>query len=285
MATTSELRRLLSLVHFDARLSCIEGLTAFRNLLEQDSDGSVLRFLNQELPKLDGKKRGGIAYVLAEHHRQTGNLKSLQQLYADDDIEVKASVLNALWGQPGSNPEMSPGIMQLAMDGANHASPRVRMEACSVFQNLCGWKVDVSGAVAPLHRLLSDDSDCVRSQAACAVGNLAKVKYDMSEHVAQLGQNARREDISVRSYSAWALWQISRSRRDIGIAVPELVQLLADNDDWNDPRKNAVGALLHHAKKSSQNREQVMQCIKMVQLDLKKYKEIRRLEEGLASLS
>ena len=284
MATTSELRHLLSLVHFDARLSCIEGLTAFRNLLEQDLDGSVLRFLNQELPKLEGKKRGGIAYALAEHHRQTGNLKSLQQLYAHDDIEVKASVLNALWGQPGSNPAMGPGIVQLAIDGANHASPTVRTEACSVFQSQCGWKVDVSGAIALFHRLLSDDSDCVRSQAACAIGNLAKGKYDMSKHVAQLGQNARREDISVRNYSAWALWQISRNKQDIGVAVPELVQLLADDDDWNDPPKNAAGALLHYAKKSSQNREQVMQCLKMVQLD-PKYKEIRRLQEGLASKS
>jgi len=284
MATTSELRHLLSLVRFDTRLNCMEGLTAFHSLLEQDSDGSVLRFLNEELPKLEGKKRGGIAYALAEHHRQTGNLKSLQQLYADDDIEVKASVLNALWGHPGSDPEMGPGIVQLAIDGANHASPTVRTEACSVFQNQCGWKVDVSGAIDPLHRLLSDDSDRVRSQAACAIGNLAKGKYNLSEHVAQLGQNARREDISVRNYSAWALWQITRNKQDIGVAVPELVQLLADNDDWNDPRKNAAGALLHHAKKSSQNREQVMQCLKMVQLD-PKYKEIHRLQEGLASMS
>lgn len=284
MAATSELRQLLSLVQFDARLNCMEGLTAFRHLLEQDSDGSVGRFLNRELPTLEGKRRCGVAWALADHYRQTGNLKSLQQLYADDDKEVKSSVLNALWGQPGSNPEMGPGIVQLAMDGANQASPAVRAEACSVFQNQCGWKVDVSGAVAPLHRLLSDDSDRVRSQAACAVGNLAKGKYDMSEHVAQLGQNARREDISVRNYSAWALWQISRNKHDIGVAVPELVQLLADNDDWNDPRKNAAGALLHHAKKSSQNREQVMQCLKMVQLD-PKYKEIRRLQEGLASMS
>lgn len=284
MATIEELRHLLSLVQFDARLSCIEGLTAFRRLLEQDRDGSVLRFLNQELPMLDGKRRGGIAFAMAEHHQQTGNLKSLQQLYADEDVDVKSSVLNALWGQPGANPEMGQGILQLALDGANHASPTVRTEACSVFQNLCAWKVDVSGAVVPLHRLLSDDSDRVRSQAACAVGNLAKGKYDMSEHVAQLGQNVRRADISVRKYSAWALWQISRSRRDIGIAVPELVQLLADDDDWNDPRKNAVGALLHHAKKSSPNREQVMKHLKRVQLD-PQLKEIRRLQEGLASMS
>lgn len=284
MPTTTELRRLLSLVQFDARLNCIEGLTAFRRLLEQDSDGSVLRFLNQELPGLQGKRRGGVAYALAEHYQHTGHLQSLQQLYADDDEEVKVNVLNALWGQPGSNPEMGPGIVQLALSGATHASPAVRTEACSVLQNQCGWKVDVTEAVTPLLHLLSDDSDRVRSRAACAVGNLAKRKYDMSEHVAPLGQNTRREEISVRNYSAWALWQISRSQRDIGIAVPQLMQLLADDDDWNNPRKNAAGALLHHAKKSSQNREQVLRSLQMVQLNPLN-KEIRRFQEGLASMS
>jgi hypothetical protein len=67
-------------------------------------------------------------------------------------------------------------IVQLAVDAANHTSPTVRTQACFVIQNQCGWKVDVSGAVAPLHTLLSDESDLVRSQAACAVGNLAKGK-------------------------------------------------------------------------------------------------------------
>ena len=39
MATAAELRQLLSLLHFGTRMNCMEGLTAFRNLLEQDSDG------------------------------------------------------------------------------------------------------------------------------------------------------------------------------------------------------------------------------------------------------
>lgn len=283
MATAAELRQLLSLVQFDARLNCMEGLTAFRNLLEQDSDGSVVRFLNRELPRLESKRRGGIAYALAEYYRQTGNLQSLQQLYASDDFEVKTSVLNALWGRPGSNPEMGPGIVRLAIDATSHASPEVRAEACSVIQNQCGWKVDVSNAVAPLLRLLSDDCDRVRSQVACAAGNLAKRKYDVSHHIVPLAHNVRHKDVSVRNYSAWALWQISRAKHDIGDAVPELVQLLADDEDWNDPRKNAVGALIHHAQKASGNLEQVRRCLETVRLD-PKYKQIQRFQEQLAGM-
>lgn len=283
MPTTSELRQLLSLVQFDARLNCIEGLTAFRNLLEHDSDDSVVRFLNREMPKLEGKRRAGIAYALAEHYRQIGNLECLQQVYASDDSEVQASVLNALWGQPGSNPEMGPGIVRVAIDATCHAAPEVRAEACSVIQNQCGWKVDVSAAVAPLLCLLENDSARVRMQAACAVGNLAKRKYDMSRHVVPLGHNVRHTDVSVRNYSAWALWQISRGKHEIGDAVPELVQLLTDDEDWNDPRKNAVGALLHHAQKASGNLEQVRRCLKAVRLD-PKYKQIQRFQEQLAGM-
>jgi hypothetical protein len=106
----------------------------------------------------------------------------------------------------------------------------------------------------------------------------------MSSHVAQLGHNLRREDISVRNYSAWALWQLSRNKHEIGVAVPELVQLLTDDDEWNAPRKNAIGALLHHAQKSSANLKKVLQHLKKVQLD-PKYKEIQRFREKLSSMT
>lgn len=54
MATAAELRHLLSLVQFDTRLNGMKGRTAFRQLLEHDSGGSVVRFLNRELPTLEG---------------------------------------------------------------------------------------------------------------------------------------------------------------------------------------------------------------------------------------
>lgn len=283
MATTSELRQLLTLVQFDARLNCTEGLDAFRELLRDDPDGTVVRFLNRELPRLEGQRRGGVAWVLAEHYLQSGDLASLQQLFSDEDADVKSNVLNALWGDPGSTPEVGPGIVQLAIDATRHSSPEVRAAACSVIQNQCGWKVDVSNAVAPLLRLLSDDSDQVRMNAACAVGNLAKRKYDLSQHVVPLGHNVRSQDISVRNYSAWALWQISRSKQEIGAAIPELAGLLTDDEGWKDPRKNALGALLHHAQKTPDNREQVRRCLHAVELD-PTCKLIQRFQKQLAEM-
>lgn len=283
MATTSELRQLLTLVQFDARLKCTEGLEALRELLRDDPDGTVVRFLNRELPRLEGQRRGGVAWVLAEHYLHVGDLPRLHRLYSEEDIDVKSNVLDALSGDPGSVPELGQGIVQLAIDATGHSSPEVRAAACSVIQNQCGWKVDVSNAVAPLLRLLNDDSDQVRMLAACAVGNLAKRKYDLLQHVVPLGHNVRSQDISVRNYSAWALWQISRNKQEIGAAIPELVGLLTDDEGWNDPRKNALGALLHHAQKTPDNREQVRRCLQAVELD-PTCKQIQRFQKQLAEM-
>jgi hypothetical protein len=283
MNVEPELHRLLSLVKFDARLNHVEGLDAFRRLLEGDSQGDVLQFLNQEMGALDGERRSGIAYVLAENYRLTGELAKLQQLFAIDDSDVRESVLNALWGEPGSNPQMGPGIVQLALQAAAAPAPGMRTEACSVFQNQCAWGVDVSAALAPLQVLLADPVPRVRHQAAFAVGNLAKRKYDMSQHMAQLRRNIRHADVFVRDAGAWALWQLSRHKHDIGPAVPELVEMLTDNEEWSGPRKNAIGALLHHARKSTYNAQLVEQCVSRANLNLK-IKEIPRFLEILARL-
>jgi hypothetical protein len=281
--TTAELRRLLSLVEFNERLHVHEGITPFRSLLERDADGHVAQFLRDEFAGLVGKRRAAIAFVLAEHYRLTGDLARLAKLYADDDPEAKRMTLNALWGSPGSNPEMGPGIVQLALDGACHPDSAVRTEACYVIQNQCAWKTDVDVAVEPLRRLLDDASDRVRMQAACAVGNLAKRKYDLSGHIAPLGRNLCCRDASVRNYSAWALWQLSKHKRDIGAAAFDLAQALMADDEWSAPRKNAAGALLHHAKKSPANIAQVRQHLASVRLN-SQYAEVRRLTEQLASL-
>jgi hypothetical protein len=281
MIDSSELDRLLSLVEFRAVGNYVEGLDAFRNLLDKDSDRTVLRFLTRALRSLEGQRRGGIAFILAEHFRQIGDLANLQKLFATDDPCVKESVLNALWGEPGSNPQMGPGIIQMAIDATNHSAPEVRTEGCSVFQNQCAWGVDVSHALAPLQSLLKDQNDRVRHQAAYAVGNLAKRKYDMAEHIPLLRRNVKHKDMYVREASAWALWQLSRSKHDIGSAVPELVWLLTDTEEYNEQRKKAAGALIHHAKKSADNGKQVKQSIQGVRLDSKR-KEIKRFLDQLA---
>ncbi len=283
MMNLPELERLLSLVELRAEVNCIEGLDEFRRLLEKDSDGRVLRFLTQAVQKLVGRKRGGIAFVIAERYRQTGDLKSLRKLFATDDPYVKESVLNALWEKPGSNPAIGPGIVKLAIESATHPALEVRSEACSVLQNQCAWGVDVSAALGPLQSLLKDQKDRVRRQAAYAVGNFAKGKYDMPEHIVLLGRNVKYRDKFVREASAWALWQLSRCKHDIGPAVPELVWLLTDPEEYNEPRKKAAGALIHYAKKSADNRDQVKESVREVNLDLKR-KEIRRFLDELGSL-
>jgi hypothetical protein len=280
VTTTAELRRLLSLVEFDERLHVHEGITPFRSLLERDAGGQVAQFLRDEFASLVGKRRAAIAFVLAEYYRITGDVNRLTTLFSDNDPGTKTMVLNALWGSPGSNPEMGPGIVQLALDGARHLDCAVRTEACYVIQNQCAWKIDVAAAVEPLRRLLDDASDRVRMQAACAVGNLAKRKYDLSGHIAPLGRNLHCRDASVRNYSAWALWQLSKHKRDIGAAAPDLAQALMADDEWSAPRKNAAGALLHHAKKTPENIAQVRQHLASVRLK-SEHAEIQRLVEKL----
>jgi HEAT repeat protein len=283
MATLSELKRLLALVVWDARLSVTEGLTFFRYLLEDDADGRVLRFLNRELPKLQGERRGGIAYVIAESYRRRGDLQNLQDLFATDDADVKRSVLDALQGEPGSNPQMGPAIVQMAIQAMGHASPAVRTVASSVIQNQCAWGVDVKDAIGPLQDLLNDANPEVRHQASYAVGNLAKRKYDMSGCIPQLRRNVKHSVLYVREASAWALWHLSRSRHDISSAVPELVWLLKDEDEYNGPRKQAAGALIHHAKKSPENAADVSDRVRAAKFN-GEHKEIRRLVGDLGKL-
>jgi hypothetical protein len=283
MADQAELDRLLSLVVYESDIDSVEGLFAFCDLLETDSDGRVLQFLKRQLPKLDDRRRGGIAWVLAGHYFKNGDLKAIRRLFATDDDTIKASALDAVCGEPTANPQLGPGIVELAIEGARHPSAPVRTAACVVFQNQAAWGVDVSAAIGPLRSLLADRSKWVRHQAGYAAGNLAKGKYDLSPLLAQLRRNLKHNDQFVHGPSAWALWQMSRSKHDIGPAVPELVQSLKHDEDWEEPRRNSAGALLHHAKKSADNAQQVRRCVRRVRLDSRR-REIKRFLEQLANL-
>ena len=178
-------------------------------------------------------------------------------MFAGGDAGSKEAVLNALWGDPFASPEMGPGIVKLALEGAENSAPEVRTEACYVFMNQAAWKVDVSDAIEPLLKLLQDENSRVRHQAGYAVGNIAKARYDMSRHIAPLVSNLSHEDKFVRNSNAWALWQLSKAKHDISAAVSALIGLLRDTGEYNQPRKNAAGALVHHAKKSQVNCAQV----------------------------
>ena len=283
MIPLSELEGLLALVAFDARLNFVQGLDAFRRLLAADDDGRVLQFLSGQLPGLEGERRGGIAFVLAEHYRLAGDLENLRALFAIDDAIVKESVLNASWGDPSDDPRMGRGIVALAIGAAGHAAAGVRTEVCSVIQNQCAWGVDVGDAVALLPGLLGDESSRVRQQAAYAASRLAKGKYDVSACISPLRENLKHVMAFVRTASAAAFWQLSRSKHDIGIAVPDLVLLLADAGDWSEPRKQAAGALLHHARKSAHHAAAVKSLVAATRLDEHR-QEIGRFLAGLAKL-
>jgi hypothetical protein len=274
MVDHAELERLLSLVK-EGKYNTIDGIGPFRTLLSRDGDRRVLDFLQREFKNLDGKRLAGIAFTLAEHYRQVGDVTSLLRLFANHDAGVRQYCLNALWEKSGPNPKMGPAIVQLAVASADDPSPAVRTEVSSVLQNQCAWGIDVSSAITPLRKLLSDRNERVRQQAGFAVGNIAKKKYDLAECIRQLRRNVKHKTVSVRYSAAWALWHLSRNSHEISSAVPELVWLLTDDEEYNEPRKNAVGALLHHGRKSPANAGKIKDHLDNVVLD-ETFNEIRK---------
>jgi hypothetical protein len=201
------------------------------------------------------------AFYRATELREAGDLDGLKELFNSGDAEVKAGVLNGLLLSPGSNPEMGPGIVALAVEGAGHPSSEVRRWACYVFQDQSGWGVDVADGVAPLLALLGDSEAEVRRMAAFASGNVYKRRFDFAPHFTALRKLLRDRELYVPEAAAWALAQMSRRKYDIGPAVPELVAMLAGRLDWDEPRKEAGKALLHHAKKSQTARDEVKRAV------------------------
>jgi hypothetical protein len=282
MAVLAELRRLLSRMGEQAGSNSSEDFFELEALVGRDSAGHAVRFLERELPKLAVPVRRGAANVVAGRHLENGDLKKLQELFATGDADVKASVLDALCGEPRANRALvGPGIVALAVQGLRHPAWAVRMAACSTVMNQCDWKVDVSGAVGPLGPALRDRSNTVRMQAAYTVGHLARRRYDVAQHLPALRRNVTHKDKFVRESSAWALYLLSRHKHDIGAAVPDLVQSLTDDEAWEGPRKNAAAALLHHARKSPANAGQVRECVAGVRLDRGR-KEINTFLQQLA---
>jgi hypothetical protein len=283
MPNTAELKRQLAKVKSNPELQCIDGLDAFRPLLAKDRDGRVARFLTSALSKLPGPERGGLAYMLAERYRESGDLDSLEKLFALDDTNVTDGGLGALCGEPGPNPAMGPAILRLAIVATKHPSAAVRGSACVTIMNQSSYKGDLSAAVEPLGRLLGDRALSVRPPAAYAVGHLAKKRYDLARLLPALRRNAAHENLFVRESSAWALNCLSQSRNDIGAAVPELVGVLTFDEDWGSPRRCAAAALLRYAGKSPDNCRIVKDCVKRTRLD-GKLKEVGIFLERLREL-
>lgn len=228
------------------------------------------------------KVRGGIAFILGARYLETGRLDAIRAVYRNEDPEVTASVLGSLTGEPTADPELGPGIVDLAVAGASHPSPDVRAAACSVLMNQCAWGVDVSCALAPMLDLLADTDAAVRQGAAYAIGNFARIKrYDLTPHIAALVPRLHDANLNVCTAARWALWKLSGSR-NIAVAVPALVRALESPHDYDRLRRNAAGALLSFARKSPENRAHVRQLVAAATLDTSR-KEIARFLQQLSA--
>ncbi len=66
--------------------------------------------------------------------------------------------------------------------------------------------------------------------------------------------------------------------QNIGLAVPALVRVLAEGGDYSGPQKEAVKALLHHARRSPPNLDVVRRGVSAATLDdrRKKAKRFRK---------
>jgi len=215
--------------------------------------------------------------------REAGNLSAIQKLFAGGDAAIKKNVLNGLAGKAGGGPEVGEGIIALAVEGAGHPSPMVRYWAAKVIQEQGAYRVDVTPAHTALLELLADPEPEVRRMAAYAVGNVCKQRLDWTRHFAALRQLVQDKSLYVPEAAARALANLSRARLDIGPAVPDLVRVLSEGDDYDEPRKEAAKALLHHARKSPEGRKQVHRAVQGTALDPGR-REVRRFLEQLGDL-
>jgi hypothetical protein len=119
--------------------------------------------------------------------------------------------------------------------------------------------------------------------AAFATGNVYKRRFDFAPHFNALRRLLGDKALYVPEAAAWALAKMSRAKHDIGLAVPQLVRVLASAQDYAEPRKAAARALLHHAKKSRVACDQVKRAVASVKLDPQR-KEVKRFLDRLSGL-
>ena len=203
------------------------------------------------------------AYYRALELRERGELPGLRKLFRSASDELKGNVLNALTDEPGTKPEMGPGIVALAIEGAVSPAAMTRSWACDVFMNQCDWGVDMTLAVGPVLGLLRDHDNDDQRTVAYATGIICKRKFDWSDHLVQLNRLLVDKNLYVSEAAVWALAQMSRSKQDINFAVPNLVKVLVKKRDYDEPRKEACKAMLHHARKSVANRDLLRQAVKL----------------------
>jgi hypothetical protein len=119
--------------------------------------------------------------------------------------------------------------------------------------------------------------------AAFATGNVYKRRFDFAPHFIALRGLLRDKALYVPEAAAWALAKMSRAKYEIGPAVSDLARVLASSQDYDEPRKEAAKALLHHARKSPEARDRVIEAIAVEKPDPKR-KEVKRFLDKLDEL-
>jgi len=250
VVTERELERLFALIAFDTRLSFVDGLTPFRELLSTGNAPRVADWLAAKLVSMHGEEASGVAFALTEYYLVNSAIDPITRLCASDCPHVREGCLDALGAEPPPDLGLRAALVALLIAACADADPRVRGQAARSLHCQSGWQTALSASVGPLRTLLTDDDADVRMQAACAVGGFAKARIDISSCVVALGKSLSHERDDVREYGAWALWQAARTKQDIEAAVPDLIALIARMDGHRPSEKNALGALTQHMKNS-----------------------------------
>lgn len=281
MASREEMQQLLKSACSDDRRVAEKASFELRRLLRSSDAVAALTFLVTEIPKVEAAKRGCLAFPLAEYYLKQGRQAELESLVNDPDAAIRESAFNALWGTAPA--EMGPAIVAWVSRGITDPAPEVRAESCRVVQNQSANGVDVTTVVPQVIASLSDRNADVRSAAAYAVGNLAKKKYPVAAALTQLRRNLKHRHQQVRGSSAWAIWQMSRYRTDIGKAIGDLLRMMSRPDEGGYYIQHAAGAVLHHARKSAENADQVQTLVEPIAWD-RNVPELSRFLEKLAAI-
>jgi hypothetical protein len=284
MSTIGELETLLAHAPYDSDVQFVGYSGEITKALESDSD-TAIRLLMREILGASGKKRSVLTYILVQHLVSVGDLANIGILWAEDDPQVREAVLNGMAYAHCPNVEVETAIVNIAVAGSESPVPSIRKMTCHLLKERSTKEVDMTAAINSLYRLLSDESQAVRHMACYAIGHFAKIsRYDLNRFIELLRDNAEHTHVHVRDAAGWALWQFSRHKYSIAIAVPQLLAILNDPDSYNEPRKKAVGALLHHAKKSAENAQSVLALVKQHPFDVR-HKETLKFVEQLNALS
>lgn len=274
-----EFWQIVKAMRFAPEWNGVDGTSPVHARLRKSDGGFFLEFLRRKLETFEPEIQKAVIFLIAQRLAELGDAEEIRRAYSPLDSQLKAEMLQGLADAPASTACVA---FELALDALIDPAPEMRGAGCRVVHNLSAKGVNAELAVPFLLTLVSDPSDHVRMYAMCAVGGLAKDGYHLQEFVSALLPNLLEDNWSVRTYGAGAIWKPSR-KHDISESIPTLAQVLLHSEpEWEEARKNAVGALLHFARKSSAHSAKVFRALPWDKLDRNR-KEIQKLAEKLSA--